>query len=75
MSAQYSIVSIRKRNKYDPDLSEAVEGHDVTAKWAATGDVLTVFVPGVDLDPTDADTMIRQAGYKREQVRALGGGA
>lgn len=73
MSAQYTVDTIVQMNKYLPLRREAVAGHEVTAVWAATGDVITVFVPGDELDPTETDTLIRQAGYKREQARALGG--
>jgi hypothetical protein len=60
------------RNEYDPSLDEVVEGNRIRARWLATGDTISVFVPdSADLAST-ADTLIRFKGAQIDAARALG---
>lgn len=73
MSALYSVLDRVQLNKWDDVRQQAVEGWQVRARWAATGTVLTVFIPLATYNPTEVDTAIRQAGYNDEAIGALGG--
>lgn len=75
MSATYSITSRVQTTKWDPEKQEAVEGWEITARWASTGTLLRVFVPLAVYNPTEVDSRIVQAGQLDERIGALGGGS
>ncbi len=58
--------------EWDAQLQQAVTGWQIRALWAATGNILPVFVPDTHYTPENVDTLIRAAGAVDEQVAALG---
>jgi hypothetical protein len=72
MSAVYTIESRIHLTRWDPAKQQAVAGWEVTALWAATGTRLPVFIPDDQYNAANVDAAIRQAGYKDEEIGALG---
>lgn len=68
----YTVVSQVQRNKWVPELQQAVEGWDVTVAWGSRKQIFTVFVPDATYNPTEADTLVRQQGAVVDQVAGLG---
>lgn len=75
MSAAYTILSQVPLNKWVPELQEAREGYEVTARWAATGGIVRVFVYREAYNATNVDAAIRTEGYKLDEVAALSAGS
>lgn len=73
MSAVYTIESRVHLTRWDPTKQQAVPGWELTCIWAATGTRIPVFVPDDQYNPANVDAAIRNAGYKDEQIGALGG--
>lgn len=75
MTDTYTVLSQVPVNRWIPELQEAREGYDVTARWLSTGTVVKVFVPRESYNGTNVDAAIRTEGYKHDEVAALGAGS
>lgn len=71
--AEYTWISRTHVTRWDSARQQAVDGVECIVRWNRTGTVLPVFVPDQEYNPTNVDVLIRQAGYRDDDMNALGG--
>lgn len=70
---EYTWISRTHVTKWVAAQQAAVDGWELRVTWNPTGTVLDLFVPDQAYNPTNVDSIIRQAGYLENDMQKLGG--